>query len=56
MDDAHLYDEAETCRQQAFRYLGQPEASFLLRVAHEFERLAAQCKSNSGEEHPRSPL
>ena len=34
-----LTDEAEHCRQKALAYVGQPEASFLLRVAEEFERL-----------------
>jgi hypothetical protein len=42
MDDAKLYDEAETCRQKALSYLGKPEASFLLRVARGFERLATE--------------
>ena len=55
MDDANLYDEAETCRQKAFSYLGKPEAPFLLRIAREFERLAAQRKSNGGEVHLRAP-
>ena len=33
-------EEAEICRRRALAYLGRPEASFLLRVAREFERLA----------------
>jgi hypothetical protein len=32
-------EEAQNCRRQALAYLGQPEASFLLRVAREFDRL-----------------
>ena len=35
-----LIDEAENCRQKALAYVGQPEASFMLRVAEEFDRLA----------------
>ena len=55
MDDAHLYNEAADCRQQAFNYLGKPEAPFLLRVAREFERLAAERKTNSSDQHSRRP-
>ena len=40
MSNATLLQEAEECRQKALAYLGRPEASFLLRVAREFERLA----------------
>jgi hypothetical protein len=35
-------DEAENCRRKALAYLGRPEASLLLRVAREFDRLAAE--------------
>jgi hypothetical protein len=34
-------EEAERCRNQALAYVGRPEASLLLRVAREFELLAA---------------
>ena len=40
MDKAMLAEEAERCRQQALSYLGTREASFLLRVAREFDDLA----------------
>jgi hypothetical protein len=33
--------EAESCRQQAAAYVGQPEGPFLLKVARAFEDLAA---------------
>lgn len=45
MDFPDFYEEAERTRQQAFSYLGKPEAPFLLRIAREFERLAVQGKS-----------
>lgn len=35
-----LKREAEECRERALSYLGLPEATFLLRVAREFDRLA----------------
>jgi hypothetical protein len=34
--------EAEDCRLKALNYLGRPEATFLLKVAREFDRLAAE--------------
>jgi hypothetical protein len=40
MENLCLQEEAEICRRKAVRYVGQPEASFLLRVASEFDRLA----------------
>jgi hypothetical protein len=40
MDPASLTEEAERCRLQALSYLGTREASFLLRVAREFDGLA----------------
>jgi hypothetical protein len=40
MDQASLAEEAEKCRLQALSYLGTREASFLLRVAREFDDLA----------------
>ena len=50
MHNANLQDEADSCRTTALRYLGRPEAPFLLRVAREFDRLAAQRKTNSCDE------
>ena len=35
-----VYEEAEQCRRQALAYLHKPEATFLLRVAREFDKLA----------------
>jgi hypothetical protein len=35
-----MLEEAEKCRRQAVAYIGEPEGTFLLRVASEFERLA----------------
>lgn len=49
MDDGHLYDHAEECRQKALSYLGKPEAPFLLRVAREFDRLAIQRRTGGSE-------
>ena len=34
------HEEAEICRRRALAYLGCPEASLLLRLASEFDRLA----------------
>ena len=31
--------EAESCRREALRHLGKPEAAFLLRVARAFDEL-----------------
>ena len=42
-----LLEEAENCRRKAHAYVGLPEASFLLRVAEGFERLAAGCHEKS---------
>jgi len=38
-DSMEYAEEAETCRRKALAYVGQPEATFLLRVAKEFDRL-----------------
>jgi hypothetical protein len=35
-------EEAEDCRRKALAYLGRPEAPFLLRIAREFDRIAAE--------------
>ena len=40
----HLEQEAEDCRRKALAYVGRPEATFLLRVAREFDRLAGERK------------
>jgi hypothetical protein len=42
MTNICLKEEAEDCRRKALAYLGRPEAPFLLRVAREFDRLAAE--------------
>ena len=42
MDDRSLHQEAEECRSKALSYLGRPEAPFLLHIAREFDRLAAE--------------
>jgi hypothetical protein len=44
MAQIQLEEEAEDCRRKALAYVGQPEATFLLRVAREFERLAGERK------------
>ena len=40
LNQTTLAEEAEKCRLQALSYLGRREASFLLRVAREFDDLA----------------
>lgn len=40
MNQSELSEEAEKCRLQALTYLGTREASFLLRIAREFDHLA----------------
>lgn len=47
MNSQALYEEAKECRRMAHSYLGQPEASVLLRVAREFERLAIEVAPRS---------
>ena len=54
MPDARLIDEAQECRQQALAYVGRPESAFLLKVAHEFERLARQ-RSDHEANDPAAP-
>jgi hypothetical protein len=39
MKHIDLLEEAQDCRRRALTYLGQPEATLLLRVAKEFEQL-----------------
>jgi hypothetical protein len=43
-----LVSEAANCRRKALTYLGRREAPFLLRVAREFERLAAEPHTEPG--------
>lgn len=42
MAELTFEEEAEDCRRKALAYVGQPEATFLLKVARQFERLAAE--------------
>lgn len=42
MESLTLREEAEDCRRRAHSYLGKPEASVLLQMAREFDRLAAK--------------
>lgn len=46
MDSRSLYEEADECRRKAHSYLGKPEASVLVQMAHEFERLALERSSS----------
>ena len=46
--DSHLLEEAGECRRRAQAYVGQPEATFLLKVAREFERLALEERPTNG--------
>jgi hypothetical protein len=48
-------EEAEDCRRKALAYVGQPEATFLLRVAREFERLAQERPTSSGSVAKQTP-
>ena len=41
MENQSLHEEAEECRRKAVSYLGKPEAPLLLRIAREFDRIAA---------------
>jgi hypothetical protein len=42
MIEMSLEEEASECRRIALVYVGQPGGSFLVRVAREFDRLAAE--------------
>ncbi len=42
MAQTSFEEEAEDCRRKALAYVGLPEASFLMKVAQEFDRLALQ--------------
>ena len=42
-------EQAEDCRRQALSYVGHPEASLLIRVAREFDRLAAESRYRAAE-------
>lgn len=44
MNVISLEEEADDCRRKALAYVGQREATFLLRVAREFDRLASERK------------
>jgi hypothetical protein len=39
MKQIDLLQEAQDCRRRAVSYVGQPEATLLLKVAKEFEQL-----------------
>ena len=45
MGKSELAAEAEKCRLHALAYLGRREASFLLRVAREFDYLAEESQT-----------
>lgn len=49
LDRSELAEEAEKCRSQALAYLGTREASFLLHIASEFDRLADEKQPGLGE-------
>ena len=49
MDRVTLAQEAEKARQLALSYLGTQEASFLLRVAREFDHLAEEAANSPSE-------
>ena len=49
-------EEAENCRCKALVYCGQPEASFLLRVADELERLGRECRRKTAPPPSRARL
>ena len=50
MDHETLQSEAQECRHWALAYVGRPEAAFLLRVAREFDSLAARQWSGEQDE------
>jgi hypothetical protein len=39
-EQSPLREEAETCRRRALTYIGQPEATFLIKAAKAFDELA----------------
>lgn len=41
-------EEADACRRKAHVYVGRPEATFLLRVAKEFDRLEGEHRRPPG--------
>ena len=53
---SELAEEAEKCRLQALSYLGTRQASFLLRVAREFDRLAEEEGKESVNDPRALPL
>ena len=44
-------EQAEDCRRQALSYVGHPEASLLIRLAREFDRLAAESRYRPAENY-----
>jgi len=48
-------EEAEDCRRKALAYVGQPEATFLLSVARQFDRLAYE-RTKARRPRPQRPL
>jgi hypothetical protein len=56
-DHQDLFEEAALCRRRALAYVGQAEASFLLRVAEAFEEVARESpRRGSNETRPALPL
>ena len=47
MTNSSLEEEAEDCRRKALAYIGRPEAPFLMRVAREFDRIAAERRTTA---------
>ena len=51
-DHTSFQEEAETCRRRALAYIGQPEATFLVRAAEEFERLDGEQRGHFVHSRP----
>lgn len=47
MGSFDLHAEALKCRRKALEFIGKREASFLLRVAEQFDRLAEERRAGS---------
>ena len=54
MNSRDLREEAEECRARAHSHFGKPEASILLHMAREFERLADEQLMQPTERAPAS--
>jgi hypothetical protein len=54
VEKLEFIEEADRCRSQALAYLGTPEASLLLKVANEFERLGIERETWRTKELRRS--